>query len=154
MAEVVEAYPAEASTPERLRELPVTEVVRIERCASFATEDKLTASLGRQPPEGDRKRRRHVDGPAGPPGLRRAEHAMPERPANVNQMGREVDVVPRPVLKGREGRHESAYQFRGTGRRYSLVRTARLRPGVCRSRLRHPFPAIEHQVLGINSRFH
>ena len=29
--EVVEAYPAEASTPERLRELPVTEVVRIER---------------------------------------------------------------------------------------------------------------------------
>ena len=52
MAEVVEAHPAEASAPERLRELPVTEVIRVEGRASLATEDKLTASCDRQPTEG------------------------------------------------------------------------------------------------------
>ena len=46
VAEVVEAHSAEAGAPERLRELPVTEVVRIEGRASLATEDKLTASCG------------------------------------------------------------------------------------------------------------
>jgi hypothetical protein len=46
VAEVMEAHPAEASAPERLRELPVTEVVRIKGRASLATEDKLTASCG------------------------------------------------------------------------------------------------------------
>src|SRR5713226_1902282 len=40
MAEIVEAHPAEASAPERLRELPVTEVVRIKGRASLAAEDK------------------------------------------------------------------------------------------------------------------
>lgn len=46
VAEVVEAHSAEAGAPERLQNLPVTEVVRIEGRASLATEDKLTASCG------------------------------------------------------------------------------------------------------------
>ena len=46
MAEVVEAHPAEASAPERLRKLPVTEIIRINGRAPLATENKLTASCG------------------------------------------------------------------------------------------------------------
>lgn len=46
MAEVVEAHPAEASAPERLRELAVTKIIRINGRAPLATEDKLTASCG------------------------------------------------------------------------------------------------------------
>lgn len=46
VGEVMKAHPAEASAPERLRELPVTEVVRIKGGASLATEDELTASCG------------------------------------------------------------------------------------------------------------
>src|SRR6266540_1683890 len=94
MAEVVEAHPAEASAPERLRELPVTEVIRVEGRASLATKDKLTASCGRQPAEGRLERRRHVNGSAGTPGLRRPERAAPERPADVNQVCRKVNVLP------------------------------------------------------------
>jgi len=46
MAEIVEAHPAEASPPERLRELPVTEVARINGRAPLAAEDKLIVSAG------------------------------------------------------------------------------------------------------------
>ena len=46
MAEVVEAHPAEASAPERLRKVPVTEIIRINGRAPLATENKLTASCG------------------------------------------------------------------------------------------------------------
>ena len=43
VAEIVEAHPAEASPPERLRELPVTEIICINGRAPLAAEDKLTA---------------------------------------------------------------------------------------------------------------
>jgi hypothetical protein len=46
VAEIVEAHPAEASAPESLRKLPVTEVIRIGGRPSVATEDELTASCG------------------------------------------------------------------------------------------------------------
>jgi len=46
VAEVVEAHPAEASAPERLRKLPVTEIIRHQWACPARYRNKLTASCG------------------------------------------------------------------------------------------------------------
>ena len=47
VAEVVKADAAEIGPPECCRELPVPEVVGVERCATFTAEDKLRPPCGR-----------------------------------------------------------------------------------------------------------
>ncbi len=94
MTEVVKADAAQRGSPERCRELPVPEVIGIERRAAFTTEDKLRPPGGRQLLKGLLKRLRHIDRTPRAPGLRRPERAAPERSPDVNLVPREVDVLP------------------------------------------------------------